>query len=199
MASLKISDRDEVLRRVLTETFTPRFADIQKQLQTLLREKLAAEHPQFVKLAKDPETRKYLATTSARNIYFVEDENSHVAAAPVYGQCVEMPEHCRYYSIERERHTLIQDSDTVIPCNMGDFKVSDRKVLKAYRAAWADYVAAREKLSALLYSYATREKFVADFPEFAKYLPPVPVKVKLPVVIVKDVRRELSKLGVPQA
>jgi len=198
MATLKNADRDEVVRRALSDAFAHRFTAIQKQLQDLLRDKLQKEHPEFVKLAKNPDTRRYLATTNARNICFVDGEETHIAAAPVYGQRTDMPEHCRYYSVERERHTLIQDSDTVIPCNMGDFKVSDRKVLKEYRKAWVDYVAACDKLYALLYSYTVREKFAADFPEFAKYLPALTVKAKLPAVIVKDVRAELSKFGIPQ-
>lgn len=198
MASLKISDRDEVLRRILTETFTPRFADIQKQLQALLRETLAAEHPQFVKLAKDPESRKYLATTNVRNFNIKMDGETFTVAAPHYGAEVDMPGDGRRY-FDRENHAAITDGDTLLPLVMSNYSTADKKVAKAYRTAWADYVAARDKLSALLYSYATQEKFVADFPEFAKYLPPVPVKARLPVVIVKDVRRELSKLGVPQA
>ena len=198
MASIKISDRDEVLRRVLTETFTPRFAEIQKQLQTLLRETLAAEHPQFVKLVKDPDARQYLATTNVRNFNIKIDGKTFTVAAPNYGAACDMPGDGRRY-LNRETHTSITDGDTLLPLVMSNYTTAEKKVAKAYRAAWADYVAARNKLSALLYSYATREKFVADFPEFAKYLPPVVTKVKLPVVIVKDVRRELSKLGVPQA
>lgn len=195
MATLKNTDRDEVVRRALSDAFAHRFTAIQKQLQDLLRDKLQKEHPEFVKLAKNPDTRRYLATTTARNIYFVDGEETHIQRRPCMG---DVPEHSRYYSVERERHTLIQDSDTVIPCNMGDFKVSDRKVLKEYRKAWADYVAACDKLYSLLYSYTVREKFAADFPEFAKYLPALTVKAKLPAVIVKDVRAELSKFGIPQ-
>lgn len=198
MASLKISDRDEVLRRVLAETFTPRFADIQKQAQAALRANLADDHPQFVKLAKDPDTRKYLATTNVGKFYLIDGKEFIILAAPQYGRPVDIPSHGNHWP-NRENHSTIGDSDTIAPASMGSFSIDDAKMLKAYRAVWADYVAARDKLSALLYSYATREKFVADFPEFAKYLPPVAVKAKLPVVIVKDVRRELSKLGVPQA
>lgn len=198
MATLKNTDRDEVARRALSDAFAPRFAAIQKDLQALLRDKLDKEHPEFVKLVKNPDTRKYLATTSACKIYFADGDDTHIAAAPVYGKRSEMPEHSGYYSVERERHTLIQDGDTVVPCAMGDFKVSDRKVLKAYRQAWADYVAACDKLYSLLYSYNVREKFAADFPELAKYLPALAVKAKLPTVIVKDVRAELSKFGIPQ-
>ena len=59
-------------------------------------------------------------------------------------------------------------------------------------------VAACDKLYSLLYSYNVREKFAGDFPEFAKYLPALAVKAKLPAVIVRDVRAELSKFGIPQ-
>ena len=198
MASLKNSDRDEVLRKVLEETFTPRFADILKQAQILLRANLAADHPQFVKLAKDPATRQYLATTNVGKFYFVDGKESVIFAGPQYGRFVDIPSHGNRWPA-REEYKIFGDSDTAAPATMGSFSIDDAAMLKAYKAAWADYVAARSKLSALLYSYSVREKFIGDFPEFAKYLPPVTVKARLPVVIVKDVRRELSKLGVPQA
>lgn len=198
MAALKNSDRDDVLRRVLTETFTPRFADIKKQAQVALRANLAAEHPQFVKLVKDVESLKYLAKTNVSRFYLIDGKESVLLASPQYGRYVDIPASGNRGS-NREDHSTIGDDDTVVPQTMGHFSIDDAKMLKAYKAVWADYVAARGKLSALLYSYATREKFVVDFPEFAKYLPPVVTKAKLPVVIVKDVRRELSKLGVPQA
>jgi hypothetical protein len=197
MATLKISDRDEVLRRVLAETFTPRFGDIQKQMQAALRASLAAEHPQFVKLAKDPESRKYLATTNVRNFYFIDGEESHIAASPCYGKWVDMPAG-GYRYLDRDSYSSITDGDTAVPCSMSEFKITDRKMVKVYKSVWADYVAARDKLRALLNSYTMREKFAGDFPEFAKYLPPVPTKARLPAVIVKDVRAELSKLGIPQ-
>ena len=53
MATLKNTDRDEVVRRALTEAFAPRFVAIQKQLQSLLRDKLQKEHPEFLKLVKN--------------------------------------------------------------------------------------------------------------------------------------------------
>lgn len=198
MATLKNYDRDEVVRRVLTETFAPRFAAIQKQLQELLRAKLEKEHPQFVKLAKDQASRQYLATTNVRHIYFSDGDERYTAAAPVYGKLCDMPDNGHRHYLDREYYSLIQDGDTTIPCIFGDFFVADRKVLKAYRSAWEDYCAARQKLYSLLYSYNVREKFTADFPEFDKYLPPVTSKAKLPAVIVPTVRAELSKLGIPQ-
>lgn len=197
MTTLKNADRDEVVRRVLTDAFAPRFTAIQKLLQGLLRTKLQEEHPEFVKLAGNPEARKYLATTTARNIYFMAGEDCIIAAAPTYGARAKMPEPPGYYRIERDQHTLLKDCDTLVPCILGDLKVSDATVIDAYRKAWADYVAACDKLLALLYSYNVREKFEVDFPEFAKYLPPTVVKPKLPVVVAKEVRAELSAFGVP--
>ena len=138
MATLKNTDRDEVVRRALTEAFATRFVAIQKQLQDLLRDKLQKEHPEFVKLVKNPDTSRYLATTSARNIYFVDGDDIHIAAAPVYGKRAEMPEHSRYYSVERERHTLIQDGDMIdidIPAGKINVRVSDSE-LNERRKSW---------------------------------------------------------------
>ena len=195
MATLKNTDREEVMRRALSDAFAPRFAAIRTRLQELLRQHLTADHSQFVKLAKDPETRRYLALQNVRNFYFVDGEQSHKAAAPKYGKWGELP---TTGYLDRECYESMQDSDTAVPYFMTEYKATDRKLLKEYTAAWRDYGAAFDKLRALLNSYTTREKFVADFPEFDKYLPPIVTKARLPAVVVPQVRAELSALGIPQ-
>lgn len=196
MTTLKNSDREEALRRILETNFSARFAAINARLQELLREHLKKEHPHFIKLVSDANFRRYTTTQNVRNFYFKIDGENVRAAIPCYGKWAEMPAPRVY--LDREKHTLMQDNDTAVPYFMSEYYADDAKLIKEYRATWADYTAAYEKLSALLWGYGTREKFTTDFPEFAKFLPPVVVKAKLPAVIVKDVRKDLRRLGIPQ-
>lgn len=197
MANLKNADRDELLRRVLTETFEPRFADIKRQIQIELRARLAAEHPVFVKLTKDTNACQYLAIGNVRYFYVTDGTERYPIVFPKYGRAVGMPEGS-HHRIDREKYSKVEDWDTLTPADISDFHTSDILLLKAYKNVWSDYESARDKLSLLLYSYTVREKFINDFPEFADYLPPTTTKARLPTVIVKDVRAEFSKLGIPQ-
>jgi hypothetical protein len=190
MATLKITDRDEVLRRVLTEVFTPRFAEVKKLLQLELRAHLAAEHQVFNKLIADSKSRPYLAITRVKEFYC----NDSRMRTPKYGKCYRMPDSNSYYT-DREIHEDITDADTPTPATMYAFKLT--KPMAEYQTAWTDYLEGRKTLSALLNSYTTREKLTADFPEYAKYLPPIEVREKLPMVIVGDVRAKLTSLGIP--
>jgi hypothetical protein len=52
MTTLKITDREEVLRRVLTEAFKPRFSALHKSAEDLLRKLLAKDHPRFEEVGR---------------------------------------------------------------------------------------------------------------------------------------------------
>ena len=194
MAALKISDREEVMRRALTEAFAPRFKAVASDLENALRDRLADEHPRFLAMMKDTETRKYVASCGVGYIYLATDDGFIKTAEPKYGMPIDMPGRNRYF--DRDFLAPLRVQDTRIPSVFGDAKITNKKILANYKKAWTDYSAARSKMSALLNSYTSREKFEVDFPEFSKYLPPVAIKAALPVVIVKDVRKELSALGV---
>lgn len=197
MTILKNSDRDEIVRRILVETFYPRFSALLEQVRVFVQAKVEREHPDFVACVKNPALRPYLAITRASRIYLLDGDDAYLMASPVYGRRVDMPATRVYFGSQRENYCAFKDDETAIPCNFGDVKISEGEIPKAYRAAWADYSAAYDKLYALLRSYNAREKFATDFPEFAKYLPGITVKSKLPVVITKDVRAQLSRLGIP--
>ena len=194
MAALKISDREEVMRRALTEAFAPRFKAVASDLENALRDRLVDEHPKFLALMKDQETRKYVASCGVGYIYLATDEGFIKTAEPKYGMLIDMPERNRYF--DRDFLAPLKVQETQIPSVFGDVKITSKKILGKYKKAWSDYSTARSKISALLNSYTSREKFEADFPEFSKYLPPVAIKAVLPMVIVKDVRKELSALGI---
>ena len=194
MAALKISDREEVMRRALTEAFAPRFKAVASDLENALRDRLADEHPRFLAMMKDTETRKYVASCGVGFIYLATDDGFIKTAEPKYGMPIDMPGRNQYF--DRDFLAPLKVQDTLIPSVFGDAKITNKKILAKYKKAWTDYSAARSKMSALLNSYTSREKFEVDFPEFSKYLPPVAIKAALPIVIVKDVRKELSALGV---
>lgn len=196
MTVLKNSDRDEVIRRVLTEAFAPRFSAMQNEVRALIQKKVEKDHPEFAALVKSPIARQYLAETRVRDIYLESEGDAYAMAAPVYGRCSSMPTGRLHYG-DREPYSAFSDGETAVPGMFGEFKVSDVAISEAYRKAWSDYAAAYLKVNSLLHSYAVREKFTADFPEFAKYLPGVTVRAKLPAVIVKNVREELYKFGIP--
>jgi hypothetical protein len=197
MTTLKKTDREEVLRAVLTETFKPRFEDIRRRVEIDLRAHLAKTHPKFVALFKDPEAAVYLATTYVSRVTMVVGDSKSTMRMPIYGCAASRPSSTYLHSGEREKYSNISARDVLTPITVSDFDVTDAKIIKAYADAWLDYTAAQEKLVAVLRSYTTAEKFVADFPEFEKFLPEPPVKAQPPAVIVKDVRRDLKKLGIP--
>jgi hypothetical protein len=193
MTTLKITDREEVLRRVLTEAFKPRFEALKKSAEDLLRKLLVRDHPRFIELLADKTAGNYLATSHSKAAMRLNANGEKIKqAAPVYGVCGSEPTDYRGFDGKLRLVT-----DVIVPCGMGDFVIADTTYLKTYSQAWSDYEAAWHKLASVLAAYKTREKLIADFPEFEVHLPELTVPAKLPAVIVKDVRRDLKKLGVP--
>lgn len=197
MSTLKKSDREEVLRAVLTKTFKPQFEDIARRLQIDLRAHLVKEHPHFLQMLKSADDAPYLAIGSVRNFEVAVGENTHVMRRPVYGVRAEIPNGNYMTSSDRANYIVLSVSDVITPVNLHCHKIRDVRLIKAYVKLWESYVEAYDKLMTILRSYTTQEKFVADFPEFDKYLPEPTVKAHPPAVIVKSARAELRKLGIP--
>lgn len=88
MAILKLADRREILRRVLEESFKPRFDNIVKQLELIAKELVSKNHPIFLKLISDPDSSKYTAVTRIAKFSLIDtDENTSWAmVSPVYGK-----------------------------------------------------------------------------------------------------------------
>lgn len=197
MTILKNSDRAEVLRRVTEAAFAPRFAAVAERIGGIYRARLVAEHPRFLELMADEGSRRYVSVVSAPNPLYLHDGSRRALCAPrsgTYGKLLPLP--TRAYP-DREHYAALKPDDVVVPTSVDFATIEDAGVTLDYHAVWSDYHAAVEKLSALLYSYATREKFVTEFPEYERFLPPVEQKAKLPAVIVADVRAGLSALGIP--
>lgn len=195
---LKKEDRELVLRKVLTEAFEKRFYDIGDELVIRARAQVAAEHPRFVELLADEQTKQYVYASSRYAIFAKVDGTEFRYARPnSYGRPAEMPTQRR---VDREQQNATESSARLslhVPGSYGDVFVSTPEIIERYRKTWADYTEAQAKLSALLNSYSTREKLAEDFPEFAKHVPLAQAKIKLPAVIVTDVLAELAVLGVP--
>lgn len=195
MTTLKNSDREEVLRRALEDSFAPRFATIATLMEGALRKQLTDKHPKFLALMKSDDTKRYVAFSGVNSMYLIDDGAKPLrTASPRYGMAVTMPGSRSYF--DRSEYSCLTAQDTQIPSVFGDVKIADDTILAMYKAIWSSYAGATQKLSALLNSYKTREKFETDFPEFSKYLPAVEVKPSLPMVIIKDVRDELAALGI---
>lgn len=195
MATLKISDRQHMLRLVLTAAFEPRFNDIQAQFESYVKNHVAKEHPVFVRLYADPDSRAHLASGRVSNIR-IPSAGGCAAYRPVWGIRAAMPSGQNYYR-DRDTYRKMSIQETPSPASVHEIMVTNEGVEKSYVSAWEDYLKAHEALSALFNSYVTREKLSADFPEYAKYLPAIETKKKLPTVVVASVRAELAGLGVP--
>lgn len=193
MNILKITDRQEVLERVLREAFKPKFDAILEEVKTLLISHLNQKHPVFMEMLSDKQKRHYMAVSHTDRLYIGERR----CAYPIYGKNASMPQphHFIYRSDEYAAMTL---KDVNIPMSMNEFIIDEKaELFKTYSATWKAYSEAYKELSGLLNSYRSRDKFEKDFPEYKDYLPALEVKKQLPQVIASEVRGKLSSLGIP--
>jgi hypothetical protein len=197
MTTLKISDRTEILRIVLTKAFEPKFNTIRDRIKAQVQAQLVKDHPHFCALLARPESAQYLAVGKIRNVLFTVDGVLVSAGKPRFGLVCSLPMSRYYYTNSDAPYSSISDDDTVVPSCWRELTVNDKRLTALYIKTWADYSAAQSKLWSLLNSYTSQEKLAVDFPEYARFAEKPESKVKLPVVIVKDVREELAKLGVP--
>lgn len=190
---LNKADRQQVIERVLRDAFEPRFNALAERLREAALASSIENDRIFYELHSDPENRKYLHSYRCNNFYIGDADNTRTAMAPIYGLHARPPAG-RYALAGCKR---IESRDFV-SCFGNTATVTDSQISADYDAAWEDYGAAYTKMSSLLASYSNRERFIEDFPEFAKHLPPPSVPARLPSVIVGDVLADLAKLGVPK-
>lgn len=190
MTILKNTDRKQVIDKALEDAFAPRFNEFAKRLRARYAAQIAEAHPVFAKLVKNSDARPYLAVSTVREFYL----GGRPVLTPKYGARCELPE---AGWIDRDLYAWVQGSDMAVPADCWKAKIEDADFSAEYIGLWRGCAVARTTLSELLNSYAVREKFAEDFPELAKYLPPIEVKARLPAVIVADVRSKLAAVGVP--
>lgn len=171
--------RTEVLTKVLKEAFEPKFNDLQKRLVQYARLWVQEHHPIFVELLARKDSREYLHT---KHFYWLQIDDAR-ASYPEYG--------IGYYGDD------IKINEVTIPYHAkGSLTVEDAELIKIYNTLHEQYREAYTELHSVLYSYSSREKLLADFPEYSKYLP-VPTVTALPAVIPSEARAKLSALGIP--
>lgn len=188
--------REDVLEGVLTEAFRERFNEIAVQLTGFVRASVQANHPVFCQLVKDTVAKPYLAIDFSPSVYRATEKYKSAYFQPEYGIAVACPEQTWKLG---DSVSWLPIKDVEAPQRAGDTVIpAEHAINRDYLALWADYTAAQAKLDALLRSYKSREKFEADFPDFARHLPTRVFTAPLPTVIVKDVLQDLAKVGVPK-
>lgn len=197
MTTINKEDRRAVKHAVLSAAFEPRFNAVQAIMRAHLLIHVESEHPQFVRLYKAKENRPYLQVARSSRFTVPSKTRTVIACRPRnYGEASEAARHS-YVTSDENLSTLVAE-DIAIPGSFGrEFSISDANVIAEYDAVWKDLQAAYYTLSQLLASYKVREKFEKDFPELAKHLPEARQVSRMPAVIVKDVRADLAKFGIP--
>lgn len=181
MTTLSITARRETLAKVLKEAFEPKFADLQKRLVQYVMEWRRTQHPVFEELLARKDAMQYLRTRTVWLLYAGE------------GEPMKYPNYENGGSAER-----IATNEVDIPAidHSDSLTVEDQNICETYRNLRRSCDEARSELFKVLAAYRTAEALLADFPEYAKYLPAPTVK-QLPAVIPAESRAKLSALGVP--
>lgn len=185
--------RTEFLEAVLRETFAPRFDEIQERMAKEAAQHIADKHPGFVKACADPEIKPYLAITQRHRGHV---EGHRLSKPDSYGKCFAGKYHVKYSMSDDGLKWMYAKVDGPAYHDT-DFEVSDA-LAADYHALWAEFAAAQRLLTDTIYSYTNREKFEADFPHLAKYLPKPATVVSTSVAVqVGDVMEKLAKMGIP--
>lgn len=188
--------RDEFLESALRDAFSPRFADLREKLTAHCKAAVEAGHPEFVKALKNKALRPYLAlgqrwaaVTEGCGL-FVPTRYSSFCADQLGGKYTSVGSELIYFFLEFDAP------------GMGKYRpvVTDPARIAEYKAVWSDLIEARKTLAATIAAYTTAEKFEADFPQLAKYLPrPTKTAGTAVAVQVGDVLEKLAKVGIPPA
>lgn len=195
-ARITNKQRSEFIESALREAFAPRFAEIEVKALEVAKAQLKGQHPKFLELASDPETRQYLAIADGIALTAQGEEGRYNLRKPSNYEKVE----CREYTSRRryvENLNLLQahlDRPAYKPFEL----VLPEELVAEYLQVWADLKEAKETLTSTIYTYTTHEKFRVDFPQLARHLPHPPLKACTAVTVpVEDVLLKLAKVGIP--
>lgn len=199
MTTLTKTDKAALIHKVLFDAFDHRFLALNKEIRQSVQSAIAKDHPKFLSLMANDDTRKYLKSQRIAGFVFKANSSPMECAAvkPLdYSQRIikEIPyRRC----LRSENVQVIGDCDMLVPCQIGSYALIAGICIDSYYAIHADLFAAQEKLSALLGAYRLREKFEKDFPELAVFLPAIPVKIAMPAIVIADVLPDLAAAGIP--
>ena len=180
-----------ILEAALSAAFEPRFDAIREAAAAECRKAIAEQHPEFLRLAADPEARRYL--------YIAEECHPHDGENLLYRPA---PGHFAEYhpgaptTWGRTVRRLVAGVERPAGCDC-DQRVS-AGLERQYYEAWADMRAARTTIRTALASCRNVERLQEDFPELAQYLPAAaaPAPAAAPAVPVADLRAQLARYGV---
>ncbi len=199
MTHLKNTDRHYFINRVLHDAFDPRFLDLNKEIRANLTASIKTSHPVFFDLLAKEEMRKYVATTRLRKYYFYSsqrDMNCQMIKPVDYSKEFDYQTHFQSHQPSRNLQN-IGDVDQIMPALAGDAFQPEPALIQKYLTIHEDLAAAKQKVTSLINSYRSREKFEKDFPDLAAFLPAVPVKIAMPAIIIADVMADLAAVGIP--
>lgn len=188
-------ERSSFLSKCLYDVFREQFYNFQKDIEA---EAIKLIPKKFIELMSDEDSKEFVSAYSLSEIKIITpDESTTVLVCqPIYGLSSYMP---GSYLSEKDKRVVerLKITNIKVPYKLTTTIIINIDLFNRYLDLWDRYLKAREQLQSLCFSYRSRDKFAADFPEYKKYLPPKVVITKLPTVIVDDVRNSLSALGVP--
>lgn len=198
MASTRITNetRKAFMTAVLRDTFAPRFEAIQERGTAWAKVSIAAEHPEFVKARKNEKLRTYVPAASGLPLFTTKSKMRKPTRWD--GTCKTHVHSEGWVSNNEVGLTEIRagvDYPSMSKCNQ---VIDDEALLADYNKLWAEFAEAQKTLRDTIESYTIREKFEADFPSLAKYLPARVAKACTAVAVpVEDVLSKLAKVGIP--
>ena len=180
-----------ILEAALSAAFEPRFDAIREAAAAECRKAIAERHPEFLRLAADPEARRYLYIAGE----CMPHDGENALYRPAAGRFADALAY--YRATPTWGHTVRRIAPAVErPAGVvGNLRVSDA-LEQQYHDAWADMRAAWTAISTALASCRNVEQLREDFPELAQYLPKATAPAAALIVPVADLRAQLARYGV---
>jgi len=201
MIRLTNKQRTELIEAALRDAFVPRFEALRERLNAFAAQKVREEHPAFVAARADEATRPYLATTQTVTAYVPasDGERDTYWREPLdYATCSPGSYHEQGHGVARRNGLKDIGADGDFPAyRMASVTVDDADIQRGYHDVWENFIEAKATLEAIVWQYSAREKLEADFPNLAKYLPPVVQKCTALSVPVEALKERLALAGVP--
>ena len=181
-----------ILEAALSADFEPRFDAIREAAAAECRKAIAEQHPEFLRLAADPEARRYLYIAGECHPH----DGENCLYRPVTGCFADALGYLRAVPTTwgPTVHRITPAVERPAGCDC-DLRVS-AGLERQYYEAWADMRAARTTIRTALASCRNVERLQEDFPELAQYLPGAAAPAAALIVPVADLRAQLARYGV---
>lgn len=191
MKTITNKDRAHLIHSVLSETFDPKFLELNRELVADVKAKLQAAHPKYYEALDNAEISQYLAKGSIEGF-----RSGDIALT----RPIDYSEPVGAVMVGRNlRHNNAQhlgDINVIAPTSCQRYQLAHEHECQKYFKLLNAMLEARQLLTITLNAYRSREKFETDFPDLARHLPPAPVKIQLPVLNPVGTIKQLKKLGI---